>query len=87
MPIEEEAPPVAIVPKPSIGRIVIYKVSSEDKTGVGHNNAEAVPAVIVRVWSDTCVNLHVLTDGPNTLWKTSVSLGDGPSQWSWPPRV
>lgn len=41
--------------KPSLGRIVLYRMpDGQDR-----------PAMIVRVWSDTCVNLQVFTDGEN----------------------
>lgn len=70
--------------KPSVGRVVHYKPSDSDPP---RNNAEVLPAVIVRVWSDTCVNLRVLNDQVYDFWKTSSTLGDGAGQWTWPPRV
>lgn len=47
------------------------------------------PAVIVRVWSDTCVNLRVMLDGTDELWATSrnpVSMDDSdiPGRWFFP---
>ncbi len=39
--------------------------------------------MIVRVWSDTCVNLKVLVDGNFDFWVTSASQGDGPRNWNW----
>ena len=70
--------------KPTIGRVVIYKYVSKCE----HNNfAEECPAVIVRVWSDTCVNLKLLEDGPENSWKTSVTKGDGVNNWHWPVKV
>jgi len=80
--------------KPTIGRIVIYKLSDYDKerlkgmgSGNPNNGADEAPAIVVRAWSDTCVNLRVLIDGEQTLWVTSVLLGDGPSNWQLPERV
>ncbi len=80
--------------KPTIGRIVIYKFSEQDKErlkemGSPHpnNGAAEAPAVIVRVWSDICVNLKVLCDEASDLWVTSVLQGDGERQWSWLPRA
>ena len=78
--------------KPSIGRIVLFGV---DQSQRGNNNGGAVaPAIITHVFSDTCVNLKVLTDGPVDLWHTSVLIDDdpaaavpAPSRWIWPPRV
>jgi hypothetical protein len=46
--------------KPSIGRIVHFVQSSPDSELVH------IPAVIVKVWSETCVNLQVFTDGFNS---------------------
>lgn len=79
--------------KPSVGRIVHYKLASHDKPEDFNfmRLGESVAAVIVRVWSTnglcTC-NLKLLHDGPEpALWRTSVEMGDEPGQWSWPPRV
>lgn len=43
-------------------------------------------ATIVRAWP-TSANLQVLLDGNDTFWATSVSEGEGPRTWAWPPRV
>ena len=63
---------------PSIGRVVHYVVHE------GPHAGEHRPALIVRVWSDTCVNLVVMMDGDNdqaggitngaplTVWRTSI---------------
>lgn len=74
--------------KPSVGRIVLVPVAP-----VMNNGADVAPGVITRVWSDTCVNVHVLLDGRNTEWKTSVALFDTAEEAAvghscyWPPRV
>lgn len=74
--------------QPTIGRIVSFKISQE----------EIRPAIIVRVWSDTCVQLQIFIDGTNDrnkgfnieeqlrgiAWRTSVVQGDDPGQWQWP---
>lgn len=44
---------------PSVGRIV--HVTVDPKV---NNGSDIAPAIITRVWSDTCVNLRVLYDGP-----------------------
>lgn len=72
--------------RPSLGRIVIYKLGGSDDPTV-NNGATECAAMIVRVWSDTCVNLQLMLDGTNMSWKTSVLLGDQPGQWSWPKFV
>jgi hypothetical protein len=83
--------------KPSIGRIVHYVMGADDKAR--HRCAHR-PAIVTRVWSDTCVNLQVFTDGINdcdegspgangVLWKTSASLDESMAEgsWHWPEYV
>ena len=48
---------------------------------------EAYPAIVVRAFGGTTVNLHVLLDGNDTYWATSRPEGDAPGQWSWAPRA
>jgi hypothetical protein len=45
--------------KPSLGRIVLVTIGTEDDAPVVR------PAIVVRVWSDTCVNVQLLADGSN----------------------
>ena len=73
--------------KPTIGRIVIYKLYEGFEPCLKNGGETELPAVIVRVWSDTCVNLKVLTDGVHDEWVTSVVQGEGPRSWNWPARV
>jgi hypothetical protein len=84
--------------KPSIGRIVhfVQKKPAQYGEGVVH-----LPAIITAVWSETCVNLQVFTDGsnseadgtnyPRVKWITSTSLdaSDNPQDrtWHWPERA
>jgi hypothetical protein len=73
--------------KATIGRIVIYKTSESDKEVMraNHSNVQDfLPAMIVKAWSDTCVNLKVFLDGIGEIWKTSVPLGDQENNWNWP---
>lgn len=64
--------------KPSIGRQVHFVL-----------NAVHYAATIIKIWSDTCVNLAVLNDGTQNGYadlfvKTSVVLDpSGLSDWSW----
>ncbi|WP_374978112.1 hypothetical protein ACEYYH_10550 [Microbacterium trichothecenolyticum] len=54
------------------------------------NAGEVYPMVIVRVWGTTptsSVNGQVLLDGNDTLWVTSVSVGDGERRFQWPARA
>lgn len=77
--------------QPTLGRIVIYKYGQDEKC-LHTNGASECPAVIVRVWSDTCVNLKLIEDGQQDSWLTSRLLytgpdsGDGSGQWRWPER-
>ena len=68
--------------KPSIGRIVHYVLDS------GQSKGQHRPAMIVRVWSDTCVQLTVFTDwsndfgpdqhgGGGILWRPSAAQDEG----------
>lgn len=91
--------------KPSIGRIVHYKERSpsggDGEGGYGRdvewNGSKVAPALITRVWSDTCVNLTIFPDNGVPYTRTSVYLladeaaADSPAGGSircyWPPRV
>lgn len=76
---------------PSVGRIVHYVLPD------GRSKGEVRPAIIIRVWSQTCVNLQVFIDHTNDypipqvedLWRTSVMEGDKDQlgTWFWPPFV
>lgn len=66
--------------KPSIGRIVHFV----------HNGVH-LPAIVTKVWSDTCVNLHVFANGSDMTdsgTQTSVCSGENPVgySWHWPER-
>ena len=73
---------------PTIGRTVIYTPATKENEAWEKdpvmNTAKKLPAVIVCVWSDECVNLRVFCDGDKTLWVTSANKGDGEGQWNWP---
>ncbi len=69
--------------RPTVGRIVHYHANRERK-------GQPYPAIITHVWSRDCVNLKVLTDGSFPVeycTPTSVLLGTGDGQWSWPERT
>lgn len=73
---------------PTIGRIVWFKSRDPDQVG---NNASEVPAIITRVWSDTCINLTVFRDADTPAYATSVMMTEdfetsGQSNgWRWMP--
>lgn len=90
------------MPKPTVGRIVNFKVAED----------VARPAIITQVWNEDCVNLVVFPDGTNDgaavdwenrfrvhspqaslsggymgcVWMTSVTRGNSPGQWNWPKK-
>lgn len=71
----------------SIGRIVIYNTTQLDRdffSSTYSNTPARLPAIVVAVWSDECVNLKVIGDGHHDLWKTSIMKGDSEGQWNWP---
>jgi hypothetical protein len=73
--------------KPKIGQIVNYQVRDDQKEWMQKNQSTQnvqsnLPAIIVAVWSETCVNLKVITDGKEDLWVTSALNGSAPGQWS-----
>jgi hypothetical protein len=74
--------------KPSVGRVVLVPADPAE-----NNGAAVAPAIVTRVWTDECINVHVLLDGPKTEWRTSVTYTDSfeddgnRHRWTWPPRV
>jgi hypothetical protein len=85
--------------KPSIGRIVHYVMSAANDQA--RHPGDHRPAIITRVWNDTCVNLQVFTDSINdcdeglpgangVLWKSSAThdeTGKAEGSWHWPEYV
>lgn len=70
--------------KPRVGQIVGYVLPA------GRNPGEVRPAIIVRVWSDTCVQLQVFIDdtndyvnGKGLMWATSVVYNEEKALGSW----
>lgn len=83
---------------PTIGRVVQYTLSEQDVAAIKKNRFDSAdrgndvregdvfPAIVVCVWQ-TSVQLQVFLDGTDTHWAASVSEGEGPRTWAWPPRV
>lgn len=73
---------------PTIGRVVIYNTTKEDQKKMEDapncNEQEKLPATIVAVWSNECINLKVQLDGEGSFWVTSANKGDLPGEWNWP---
>jgi hypothetical protein len=86
--------------KPTLGRIVLYRVSATDAARIEARRAEAIranivregdvyPLLITRVWGEeegSAFNGTLFLDGPDTQWITSTSIGDGPAECFWPVR-
>ena len=70
-----------MIQPPSVGRIVLYQDGRE----------QVYPAIVLKVHSLTCVDLHVfgLPDDLTTHRKDSVeqSYAFRENTWCWPPRV
>ena len=81
--------------KPTVGHIVIFRETAWQ--GDGTNGTRDHPAIVTRVWSDTCVNLHVFFDASAPAPRSSVTqmpvLPEGVANtspaggWRWPERV
>ena len=66
--------------KPTIGRIVHFV----QKKPAGYGDALVhLPAIIVAVWGDTCVNLQVFTDGTNSDADETNSDADETNRVKW----
>lgn len=67
------------------GQLVIYQVAEDDHEFIRYNQASELPAIVVQVWSQDCINVQVFCDGPQgTAWKTSILRGKEPGQWYIP---
>lgn len=89
--------------EPTIARMVHYTLSEIDsKLITGRrvdsgfttcnpaNAGDTYPAVIVRTFGGTAVNLRVLLDGEDTYWACSRMLAATvgvPGTWAWPRTV
>lgn len=85
--------------KPTIGRIVHYRLSAGDVQSINIQHAArdrnavhadmVLPAMVTAVFGEESgtANLAVQLDGTGTYWATSRAEGDGQGQWSWPPRA
>lgn len=75
--------------KPTIGRIIIYKLNPDRSSDMFVNSgATECPAIVVRAFEGGKINIKLFTDGPgDQQWRTSIDEGDGPGTWHWPPRV
>lgn len=77
------AAPAASPQKPSLRRMVAFLEYAD----VECDRLVERAAMIVHVWSDTCVNLVVWDSNGDARAMTSVTQGTGHRSWSWPERV
>jgi hypothetical protein len=86
--------------KPTIGRIVHYKLRPEDVRSAQlksptnpHSEGQVLPMIVCCVWPNEFgegtfgINGQVFLDGEHSLWITSAGEGVGIGQWSWPEKV
>lgn len=89
--------------KPTLGRIVNVRLSAHQVEAInerrnlhravgddecnGVKEGQIVPAMVVAVWSHTCISVQMFLDGPDTQWATSLHLGNENGNWHWPARV
>lgn len=71
--------------KPTVGRIVHYCPTEGERYAT---MGEPIAAIIVKVWSDECVNLKLFTDSDIAAHMSSVpfDIEHGEMSWNWPPR-
>ena len=58
-----------------------------EATGNIVKDGDLFPMMVTRVWGkqpESCVNGQVFLDGNDTLWVTSVRVGDGRGTFRWP---
>ena len=71
-------------------KVLAWPLGAQAHMGNDAHEGDTFPALIVRTWvggPTSAVQLQVFLDGNDVLWATSVSVGDGPGTWSWPPRA
>lgn len=77
---------LALMQKPSVGRIVHYQAYG---TPGGEFKAEPRAAIITEVHDAEAGQVSVCVFNPQGVFFNRVSFSDGPKpgHWSWPPRV
>jgi hypothetical protein len=88
--------------QPTVGRIVHFVVDADTAKWIAIKHegrscnlpkaGDVLPAMIVKVWAPTYVNLHVFVDGEIPVWVTSVKFSElRPENEQrvcfWPERV
>lgn len=81
---------LGITPAPNADTIFAWPAGAQAHIGNEVSEGDTFPMQIVKCWGDTptsSVNGQVMLDGNDVFWATSVSVGEGPRSWNWPPRV
>ena len=61
---------------PTVCRVVVYREGDQQH-----------PAIVTSVREDGRINLAVFSADGHCYGRSGILAGDGPGQWSWPPRV
>jgi hypothetical protein len=82
---------------PTIGRILLFTVDKHTAEEMNKRNdgnsvsvGDKLPAIVVRTYGGSCVNLKVFRDAQSCYWITSVSeKSEGVTDrcWEWPTKV
>lgn len=67
--------------KPTLGDIVLYRLTPGQCEM--YATSGQCPGVVTKIMSESCVNLRLLIDGPNTPHIINALLGDSEGQWQW----
>lgn len=72
--------------KPSIGRIVIYKLLVAEYYGTPKDQPREFPALVVNVAEERGLDLQVFTNDPERplMLKHEIKQGTYPGDWHWP---
>jgi hypothetical protein len=81
--------------KPTIGRLVQYRLSDGDVERLGYDkyySGETVVLLVTAVNGDSetpeSINGHLFLDGSSgSVWIESVYQGSNLGEWDWPPRT
>jgi hypothetical protein len=71
-------------PKPSQGRIVLY---NHPGSADGKYAPTTSPAIVRAVCKDDPYKCELFVLGPKGQHQDWAEYGNGPCQWSWPPRI
>lgn len=70
--------------KPSIGRIVHYHHTADDRRNAEASDGVAWPAVITKVNADGTINVRAFSDGNGVPHRKNLKQGALEGQWEWP---